>query len=712
MTLPKPYFQDELTTLYCGDCLDILPELSGITGCLTDPPYGLEFMGREWDSLGRKQALRGATSGLPIGLGSGRGTSPTAGRPGLDLSLEAQNAMQEWHLQWAKALLSCCLPGAPLLAFGGTRTHHRLWCAIEDAGWELRDTLTWLYGSGFPKSLDIAKTIDKAARGVPQGSSDPTSPAHGKYKGGCSGESPQGRGFGAGPGAFMKEQMESAERRELIPEAQLWQGYGTALKPAFEPICLAMKPNDGTFAHNALTHGIAGLNIDGGRIGTDTQRGERYNGKPSLGGQSRGIYSDFPHETSWQVPQGRWPANLILSHTPDCKCVGTKKVKNRSGSVSGNEPSKPALNTYGEYDRKGFDTHKDCEGNETVESWECSLDCPVRMLDEQSGETTSSSLGGRQRTGTGGQGIFGGGNNSEANRHQDSGGSSRFFKCCEPDATCPLCTLTFTPRHVTMTSRGDECSNTNVPNVERILTTIQATIANTVPLLAHVKLIERIAQSVSSVANLCNSCGIVIAVALVGIKTSAFNQQELGVILGYTRQSTNSILIQNLVLCAAKWESTDTIPTTEDLLKLFGSANHATTNYTQGTAKSEQSRFYYTSKADGAERDSLCDDLFWARDKASSIGYRPIPYSEWKALPANARAQGNIHPTVKPIALLKYLLTLIKMPEKNLIIDPFVGSGSTLVAARELGIPCIGIEKEEYYCFIAANRIQQGMMSL
>jgi site-specific DNA-methyltransferase (adenine-specific) len=141
-------------------------------------------------------------------------------------------------------------PGAMFMAFGGTRTHHRLMCAIEDAGFEIRDCLMWLYGSGFPKSLDIGKAIDKAAY---------TTPA--------------------------------------TDAAKLWDGYGTALKPAWEPIILAMKPCAGTFAENALEHGVAGLNIDAGRINP----GEMIPGVPN---GNRPLTS--PHA------EGRWPANLLL----------------------------------------------------------------------------------------------------------------------------------------------------------------------------------------------------------------------------------------------------------------------------------------------------------------------------------------------------------------------------------------------------------------
>jgi site-specific DNA-methyltransferase (adenine-specific) len=236
----RPYYEKDEITIYHGDLLDVLPQSpeTSVECVVTDPPYGIGFMEKEWDH----------------------------GVPG--------------PAYW-EAIARVCKPGASVLAFGGTRTHHRLTCAIEDAGLEIRDCLMWLYGQGFPKAPDVGKLIDKAARGVPQGGPDRTSPNHGKYKGGCSGDHPKGRGFGAGPGAFMKDRGQPSDR-SLVKEAQPWQGWANALKPAWEPIVLAMKPVDGTIVHNAAMWGVAGLNIDAGRIGTDDQS------------------------------KGRWPANLLL----------------------------------------------------------------------------------------------------------------------------------------------------------------------------------------------------------------------------------------------------------------------------------------------------------------------------------------------------------------------------------------------------------------
>jgi DNA modification methylase len=213
-----PYYQSKRARLYLGDLREVLPAIkpklraAGVECCVTDPPYGLEFMGKGWD-----QSV-----------------------PGTEF----------WEV-----IRSVLLPGAPLFAFGGTRTYHRLACAIEDSGWRLRDCLSWLYGTGFPKSLNIAKADAGAA----------------------------------------------------------WDGWGTALKPAWEPIILAMNPCEGTFAENAARYGVAGLAIDRGRL---TPSGESR----SRAGESSADrkYSDTPGDFAMSPgprggsSMGRWPANVCL----------------------------------------------------------------------------------------------------------------------------------------------------------------------------------------------------------------------------------------------------------------------------------------------------------------------------------------------------------------------------------------------------------------
>lgn len=247
-------------TLYQGDCLDalkILPDCS-VDAVVTDPPYALSFMGHAWDK------------GLP------------------DPAI------------WIECL-RVLKPGGHLLAFGGTRTHHRLWCAIEDAGFELRDTVGWLYAQGFPKSLDVSKAIDKSA-GAERDVIGPNRFAAVNDK--------------ANVNAFGSASRPDATAPSS-DAARQWDGWGSALKPAFEPIALARKPlSEKTIAANVLTHGCGGLNIDGSRIPS----GEDYRKlRVVQGGNHRhdvGLTQKTRH-AEFVPSSGRFPANLIHDGSDD-----------------------------------------------------------------------------------------------------------------------------------------------------------------------------------------------------------------------------------------------------------------------------------------------------------------------------------------------------------------------------------------------------------
>jgi len=373
-----PYYARNGVVIYCADCRDVLPTLGPFKSIITDPPYHLT-------SVSRKGSSRTNDPASPFGrhrIGERGFMGKTWDGGGVSFDPET----------WL-SVLEAAKPGAMLLSFGGTRTWHRIAAAIEDAGWEIRDTICWLYGSGFPKSLNIGKSAGRAE----------------------------------------------------------WEGWGTALKPAFEPIIVAMKPLDGTFAENALAHGVAGLNIDGCRIGENP--GYRYNadknGTTFHGQQGERIRqtADKKGAQFIESTKGRWPANLILD------------------------------------------------------------DEAAALLDEQSGKTVSRAA---PRGGTSPNPMSWGqvrADGQEMAGHTDSGGASRFFYCAK--ASC------------------------------------------------------------------------------------------------------------------------------------------------------------------------------------------------------SERGEGNDHPTVKPLALMRYLCRLTKTPSGGLVLDPFMGSGSTLLAARLEGRPCIGIEKDERTCEIAVKRLEQ-----
>jgi site-specific DNA-methyltransferase (adenine-specific) len=283
-------------TIHHGDCREVMATLdaASVDAIVCDPPYGLSFMGKGWDH----------------------------GVPGVEFWTEA--------LRVAK-------PGAHLLAFGGTRTYHRLACAIEDAGWEIRDCVMWVYGSGFPKSHDVSKAIDKAAGAERE--------VVGSKLGQPEYSLTDGKGglYGGGFGANGTGQGECQVTAPATDAARQWSGWGTALKPAWEPIIVARKPLVGTVAENVLTHGTGGINVDGCRVG-DTV--ETWRATRSYGG---GTEYAFTHtqkgvvnsQKTGKAPPGRWPANLIHDGSED---VGGLFPETKSGGQNATSESRPGYN--------------------------------------------------------------------------------------------------------------------------------------------------------------------------------------------------------------------------------------------------------------------------------------------------------------------------------------------------------------------------------
>ena len=254
-----------------GNCLELLAEMpdNSVDSIVTDPPYELGFMGKSWDNSG------------------------------IAYNVEL----------WSQAL-RVLKPGGHLLAFGGSRTYHRLACAVEDAGFEVRDQIMWIYGSGFPKSYNVAKGIE----GTLVNGSASWNDFH-KLNGTLTesnGANANGLVKGNAVQGNRPAEYESHGSLELDPtteEAKKWQGWGTALKPAHEPIVVARKPLIGTVATNVLTYGTGALNIDGSRVGTTDAL-------------------------------GRWPANVIhdgseevLEGFPNTKSGGGDRTGAQTGEL-------------------------------------------------------------------------------------------------------------------------------------------------------------------------------------------------------------------------------------------------------------------------------------------------------------------------------------------------------------------------------------------
>jgi DNA modification methylase len=382
-------FLNGRVTLYGGDSLDILRTLpdASIDSCVCDPPYALVSIGKRFGKPGSAPA-KGDVYGRA-----------TAGFMGKSWDTGERAFAVEF---WAE-VYRVLKPGGHVLAFGGTRTVHRLTCAIEDVGFEIRDMIAWLYGSGFPKSHDVSKGIDKRrdwtalprlqgavrtarlALGISQSEAARRAGVIGE------GESLGGGGFmwfETGMRAPTREQWPRLKAALLIGDefdecfaeaereitgtvdewadrsnyaltskdgfrrdkpasdaAREWQGWGTALKPALEPITFARKPLVGTVAENVLTYGTGALNINGCRVeGSDAQAGRTRHGGGVAG---NGSSYELP-DSRGEMPAGRWPANVLLDGSDDV--VGAfPDAPGQQRSVGPEHGAKSSVNVFGDY---------------------------------------------------------------------------------------------------------------------------------------------------------------------------------------------------------------------------------------------------------------------------------------------------------------------------------------------------------------------------
>jgi DNA modification methylase len=340
--------------LLVGNCLDTLKTLAdaSIDSIVTDPPYELGFMGKAWDASG--------------------------------IAYQVQ--------LWAECL-RVLKPGGYLLAFGGTRTYHRMAVAIEDAGFEIRDSIHWTYGSGFPKSLNVSKAIDKAAKAERTRHQRPAF----------------GGTFSDDGGTTYGTVLSNTP---ITKAAKKWDGWGTALKPSHEPIVVARKPLDGTVADNVQQYGTGAINIDAARIGTETIT--ITNGKGFAGSFEGGTNDNGNTQHT-----GRFPANTLLTHNHDCQQTGTQTDQPSAGkrtATFGNQETQSGGDGSGGWESQPI----------TVATWTCTPNCPIELLDQQSGISKDGTVGARTGKYNGYEGGWGPqvGNSTT---YGGSGGASRFF---------------------------------------------------------------------------------------------------------------------------------------------------------------------------------------------------------------------------------------------------------------------------------------------
>lgn len=542
-----------------GDCIARMRDLpdASIDAVVTDPPYGLDFMGKAWDRY------------TPLDF-------------------------EQWCATWAAEALRVLKPGGHLLAFGGSRTWHRLAAGTEDAGFEVRDSIAWLYGSGFPKSLDVSKAIDKAAG------------AEREVVGTRPGQDITGGNYNSAAGSPRVDLKITGA--PATPEAAAWQGWGTALKPAFEPIVVARKPLAGTVAANVLQYGTGALNIDASRIGT-TKDVPSSAAPPTNGGPVFGKWAGAVTERSgMDANTGRWPANVMLDEG-QAAALDAQTGTLKSGGSGAARKSAPAGNgrTHGTMPHLGYTAHE-----------------------------------------------------------PDSGGASRFFYVTSREGdsmeTCDHAT-TAAPTSSQRSERDDSAQGGAVTSAR--LAERSTRLGLSVP-------------STSGTASGSRASGESNMRPIPSIGGASLPDSQRG-----KRTPT-----ANHAASAVSRES-DTMRTTGGPSISSGTADLTTS---PGTSSSMghgaaalpiddlHERFRYVAKAPKSERPVTVDD------------------------------EGNrvIHPTVKPLALMRYLVTLVT-PPGGVVLDPFAGSGTTLEAAYSCGFESIGVELTPDYWPLIEARIERAV---
>lgn len=574
------------TRIIHGDCIEAMaamPEAS-VDAVATDPPYLISFMGKAFDSQHR----------------NGNGAASEG------------KAMQDWHERWAREALRVLKPGGHLLAMGGTRTYHRLASGLEDAGFEIRDCLTYLHGQGFPKSLDAARAVrgDLAERWfrAPYG----TPPADARW-------------------LTLDDAVPVVEAA-----AARVDGHGSALKPAHEPIVVARKPLSGTIAQTVLTHGTGALNIDGCRIAADwatdpTRRGWQGRKAPDNGmfgnGKARADYSQ-PND------DGRWPANVVLDE---------------QAAVA---------------------------------------------LDEQTGTLTSGreANGGHRRNGDKfrtAYGDFAGTEREPGVLYGDSGGASRFFP-------------TFDHRHEDTERRVFYCAKASSAERNAGLDGSRLCTCNTFTEWVNA---DPPADTPAGTATPrtrattapCSADDSEWSTTGSGSKpTDPFPLASTSTIATRTSRTTPSTTSNS---STSSPTSGSTAPTTD---------GRVTTDGSDGAISAPSGNLQETSTSTSTLRaGSSTDDVAPATSRESSP---PSSSASATACPdcggVIKGARRNVHPlepTVKPLALLRWMVRLVT-PPGGTVLDPFLGSGTTLIAATLEGFDSIGIEQSAEYVAIAKAR--------
>jgi len=644
-----------------GDCIEVMKDMkeNSIDTIITDSPYGLKFMGKAWDKF---RATRQTKSQVVKNLGAGMRKQ----------TRDEMYGFQEWTTKWATEALRVAKPGATLLCFGGTRTWHRMACAIEDAGWEIRDTIAWMYGSGFPKSLDISKQLDKGHKREVIGK---MSDIHPRYK--------TPRKGAEGYGNIISSKEDPNLTAPTTPEAKLWNGYGTALKPAFEPIILAMKPK-GEPALDIFQAVCYTLNKNGfNKILWKEKPVKNVKKQRTLKSSTRTKLPRMEEISVVSVKKSEMQSqekNIEKAYLRNNE-QDTKKIQKNSENITENNKE----NLENKYS-------KNMEEGVSVVEKHMRSSLPSTTLTEKGNNTEIKSV-----------------KHVSMRTYGEEDSPKIITDYCATtaitllDVTDTALTIIFEDKEyiIEILPDGSFVYPKDLPKYRkaRPLTYAQNALKHGVAgLNIDGGRIEAKPRKTGTKNPMAKSGSGNCYLGSDGKKQMEYDLQNKG------RFPANLILDEE----AGKMLDEQSGVSKSSGGKIGG-------GYAFGKEKSIEikgdpgfgdkggaSRFFYCAKSSKAERNAGLEEF----EKKIDCDRNPKLDSANVPMNRSNNPKVNSHPTVKPLSLMRYLCNLTKTPTGGIILDPFAGSGSTLIAAIQTGRDYIGIEKEEEYIKIAEARIK------
>lgn len=632
-------------TILHGDSRQLLKDLESdsLDSCVTDPPYELGFMGKDWDKSG------------------------------------IANDPEFW-----KEVLRVLKPGAHLLAFGGTRTYHRMTCAIEDAGFEIRDCLTWNYGSGFPKSLDVSKAIDKAA--------------------GAEREDKFGGAFDRNAGPTGNKRCDKCgkwlvsgspcqcPRPQDLPQsddAKKWQGWGTAIKPSWEPIVLARKPlSERTIAANVLKHGTGAINVDGCRV---EMSGKSEHGGARMSNFGGGTYNGT--EDYREHALGRFPANSIFDR--DAAAV-LDEQSGKSVSSDTFNAGRDASTKFGQVKSSIRQTaHSDSDGASRfvkIIDFDPVYDAPFFYEAKASTAERNFGLAGREK-----KRPDRNGNNAD-NRQWDIPGSHSQPRQNSHPTVKPVRLMQYLIKLITPPKRlvCERCSNTNADSKENTNKT-----ARVLDLREDIQA-EGQCKGGEVLLEAMRGCGVEETVSETmrtlreDVHAGAGREEGVEVLfpelrcegIGSGKEADRICPDRPKGLSNAIYAGT---PDVGQIGLHNGASSHNGKSHREDVATDGSGAPRQRKQSRQQNRKSNGDEETGARQPTEAAGRDadPVP-----ALPKSNPAF-NTCPTCGGY--------LVEKP--SVVLDPFLGSGTTAVAAKMLGFYFVGIEREKEFVEIAEARI-------